>query len=504
MEQNGLVKDKLILCNHAFVFTNKSDKDPVSLYSFLLLAQAISENIKAKSKILVSMEGFGQGQYISKIARYLQYRNHLVYTYDKHTSVPLMVDEFCVKNYNLDYVIKIVVDTRNKCVKLLILNSKLEYLSLEQYANIEQIYSSNSVFNIDFETMDLIKLDLNRLVNTLTSKEHMLKPFVNIKQRYKSMSLLSHANNFALQIMTKLVTNYNSDFKFRKRKVSLYNLEFLLNIFTKNYRNKEINNVFHFDELNTFSVHFLLKNKYKLMDIHSLALVYLDFYLEEYKRAQIDVSKFKVLIPFDAPNNIKELLLQYHVYYEYFDENTRFSVLNDKSYVFAYSKNGFIANPKYSKQINDYYFMICLVWMLNSYANRNNLFTFKYNKLIENFGSTKTTTTSCKLTNLTIDSITEFIDQFNLNNLAKSGYFIEKINKWDTTLLFLFRIQTDKKHELIFYFDPSANELKITTHLRITYKYKSVYSFTDKFKITLLINKIIKDLKRFIKQKKIK
>ncbi|BAP01145.1 hypothetical protein MCAL160_0679 [Mycoplasmopsis californica HAZ160_1] len=494
------LKDKIARIANSFVFYDITEKNPVSTNSFLLLAQAINQNIYSKSNILISLQGFSQSQYISKFAKFLQYSGHTIYEFDTPTSTPFMVDEYAMKLHKLDYLFKITVDSTNSLVRVHLYNKDLKPLNSESLNNIYQIYIQNKPFNFKFSAQPLVRLDFERYVNILAGKEEILKPFVDIKPRYKTMSLLTHRNQQALKIMRKILTNYANEYRIKNRKISVKRLKIRLKLFKKTYSKLGITNVIHFDEINHMNSFFFVNNRYRFLDYHTLALVYLDFYLQEYKRAKFEVQKFKVLIPFDAPYRIKELLKQYSVQYSYFDENTYKDLLLDKSYVFAYNSQGFIANPKYSTEINNYYFFACLIWMLNSYANRNNLLNFKLEQIEQQFGRIKTITRTKKIKMYNNIALIRFC-----NYLAKQGnnkQFQHKIiGCWEGNRFYLFSASNEKKHQIIFYYDFEKLELKAEIRFCMSYKYKNHFSVFDWVKALKYIQKTFSNFKIFIDKK---
>ncbi|MBU4689914.1 MAG5620 family putative phospho-sugar mutase [Mycoplasma zalophidermidis] len=502
-DKNVLKKDKLLHINNNYVFLNKTEKDPVRLCSFLLLAQAIHENIKPKSKILISLEGETRNKYLTKVAKFLQSHGHIIYEYDKHSSAPMILDEYAMKVNPLDYLLKLTINTEFKYLQVNIKDSKFDDLTPEKQSEIYEMYVNNHEFNFDWDVKPFIKLNFDKYVSELCSKNEILKPFANVKQRYKSLSLLTHKNLTSLVLMRNLLQNYANNFKTRKRSHGLKWVKVVSKLFRKSMIKRKISNIFHFGDSSKINVGLLLNNRFNFADSNTLALIYLDFYLEEYKRVKKDISDFKVMIPHSSTYAVKDLLKQYGVGWTYFDHSNYKSVLNDKNYVFAYTENNFIANPKYSPEFNNYYFFICLIWMLNSYANRNNLLSFKYNKLVESFGSIKTIKKRYKLDFEETKKITNFIstaimkDKKNKSNL---WFNFEAIDKWDHNKYFFIKLTTSKKHEVIFYYDFDSKKLCVDIIMCMVYRYKDNYSFLEQCSIAIKINWILHKFKKLLRK----
>ncbi|MCT4469447.1 MAG5620 family putative phospho-sugar mutase [Mycoplasma sp. HS2188] len=497
-------KDLLMLVNNSLIFKQKTEKKPISKSSLILLAKGINSVIEANSNILISIEGVTQNQYISKIACFLQQQGHKIYEFDKHISIPLMVDEFVVKNEPIDYLIKISISVKNKFVKVQIKDKNFENLNEKDIEEITQIYDQNPVFNIDYELQPFEQIEYKKYCDLLTSKEQILKPFLNIKQRYLSTHLLSYTVKSNSKILEKLLINNGSEdtFKTTRKAHSFKFLKFLTWFNKRRLLKRNINNIFHIDELSELNVGLLINNKYRFLNSNFLALLYLDFYLEEYKRGKVDVSQFKILIPYTANYAVKDLLSQYHIEWEYFDENTYRMYKDDKNFVFAYTENNFIPNPKYSLEFNNYYFFACLQWMLNSYVNRNNLLSFRYNKLIENFGVVKTKHEEYKLQPKNIKYISSFIRNLYNGKKDKQWAQMEVIEKWDNGKYYLFRVETIKKHEILIYYDFYKSKICVDLKMCMIYEYRSNYSFLDHSNIQFKIWKITNNLRNYVKKQK--
>ncbi|QBF34913.1 hypothetical protein EG856_03285 [Mycoplasmopsis phocirhinis] len=497
-------KDSLLIVNNSLIFQHKSEKNPLSKQSLVLLSSAIDTVLKPQSNILISLEGVSQNQYIKKIACFLQYQNHKIYEYDKHVSIPLMVDEFVLKNEAIDYLIKISISIQNQLIKIQIKDKNFDNLNSQTINEIKNIYQKKPFFNFDYNSRQFEQIEYKKYLDLLTSKEQILKPFLHIKQRYLSTHLLSYTMKTNADILEKLLINNESrkTFKTLRKPHSFKFLKFLA-LFTKRRLLKQnIKNIFHIEANSQLKVGLLLNNKYRFLSSNFLALIYLDFYLEEYKRSKFDISQFKILIPYTANYAVKDLLNQYHIQWEYFDENTYKKYKNDRNFVFAYTENYFMPNPQYSLEFNNYYFFACLEWMLNSYVNRNNLLNYKYNKLIETFGIVKTKHEEYKLQPKNIKYIASFIRNLYSGKKDKEWALMEVIEKWDNGKYYLFRVETIKKHEILIYYDYYKNKICVDLKMCMVYQYRSNYSFLDHFKLQFKIWKITNMLRKYVKKQK--
>ncbi|TQC54079.1 hypothetical protein E1I18_00540 [Mycoplasmopsis mucosicanis] len=493
------LKAKLYKYNINLVFKPSSKKESINQQSLMLLASMINMHIKPNSKILISLEGYTEGQYISKISRLLRQQNHQIFEYDIAQSVALTLDEYVMKQNNIDYLIKISIVGKLNNVQINLYDANLHHFSSEIIEKIHTNYELNPLLDQSIAHQNNEYINLKSYQDELCSNNKILKAFVNIKQRYKSLFYLAHNNFNALEIAKTLLDNLKNDYRFNNKKSTLFWLKFKATFLRRLFLRKEIFNLFYFDQNSQMHVGLNIKNKFKFFSNHELALLYLDFYFEEYLRAKFDISKFKVLLPYDSTLLLKNMLKQYNVHYEYFDENTQNSVLNDKSYIFAYDKNKFNGNPKFSSLLNNYYFFACLIWMLNSYTNRNNLLAYKYKKVQESFGKIKTNRFQFSVSVDQSDKLIQFTNQ--LNRILKSRRIkeIEIINKWNDNNFYLANIYTHKNTQFSVFYDFINQKLNISLNFYIVYEHKSVYSLSEHIKNLFLTLKIAKNFKKMCK-----
>lgn len=497
------MKDLLHLYSDRLYFKNVTEKTPIKYGSLTLLAYSIDLVLNKNSKILVTILGKTQHQYIRKLSAFLQTKKHQIYTYDKPVSSSLWIDELAFKTNELDYLIKIFIDSKNQNAYIKILDKNLQSINKHLLEKIVESYNENLVFKFDSTTAQSFNnIKYQTIVKSSTSKSGILKPFIGIRQRYKSKTYLFHQNNLnSFEISKSLLTSYPSDFIAKNKSLSIKKIKTLLYFFEAYFAREKISSIIHQNEVDKIDIFLRINNKFQLINSNLLAMIYLDFYLEEYKRAHVDISKFNVLIPHSANNGVKELLSQYNVSWEYFDEATYKDLLKNPNYVFAYNENNFIANPKYSNEFNNHYFITCLIWMINSYLNRNNLLSFKHNRIIECFGQYKQVNFQHKIVVKNIDYLIEFTKEFVKNKPLKNIQNCSAILSYEDSKFYLFKLSNLKNHEIIVYYDFAADKIKVITNLCYVYKFKPVFAFFDTFKAKVLTSKIFKLIKKFLSKK---
>lgn len=131
--------------------------------------------------------------------------------------------------------------------------------------------------------------------------------------------------------------------------------------------------------------------------------------------------------------------------YFYYNLDIIEELLNDENCLFIYLFEKINVNLRYLKIYNNYYFLICLVWMFNIYRNRNNLLLFKYNLFKENFGSIYVIKKYKKI---------EFVNLNNLVLIIENKYLESKLfNK-----IVIFKFWCENNYVILkFYFDNSKN-----------------------------------------------
>ncbi|RMX35831.1 MAG5620 family putative phospho-sugar mutase [Mycoplasmopsis fermentans] len=489
-EQIIVSNDNLLIRNDTFLFKT-NNKEKIELSSILRLLQAINKTIlKSNSNILLSFEG--QEFYNENIQYFSSYfikNNHNVFKYHNNFSISLILDEYAYKKASYDFLIKFKNIKNDNYITIQIFDKNFEILTSENLQKIYDYYQLNKWQNKEIVIKDPKLVNEFELIDELASKEQILKAFVNVKQRYKTLSYFASDNKFSQSIGTELLNNYQNKYITNNKNISLLNLKWLTFFAASSwYRENKIQNIFHFDINSNLNVCLRLNDKFKWLNSHELVLIYLDFFLEEIKRNGIDISNSYVVVPQNTTYQILELLKQYKVKYYFYDLKNINKQLKNESCLFAYIDNKFIANPRYSTEFNNYYFFICLIWMLNSYTNRNNLLSFKYNQLAERVGKIKISKKSYKYS---FDKLENLIKYFSLNYKRWFTAF-NAYRVWNDHKYMLFKLINNKKHQMIFYWDDVKGKLVIEYQMCCNFENISNTVWRDKLKLQILLFVLIK------------
>lgn len=349
-EQIIVSNDNLLIRNDTFLFKT-NNKEKIELSSILRLLQAINKTIlKSNSNILLSFEG--QEFYNENIQYFSSYfikNNHNVFKYHNNFSISLILDEYAYKKASYDFLIKFKNIKNDNYITIQIFDKNFEILTSENLQKIYDYYQLNKWQNKEIVIKDPKLVNEFELIDELASKEQILKAFVNVKQRYKTLSYFASDNKFSQSIGTELLNNYQNKYITNNKNISLLNLKWLTFFAASSwYRENKIQNIFHFDINSNLNVCLRLNDKFKWLNSHELVLIYLDFFLEEIKRNGIDISNSYVVVPQNTTYQILELLKQYKVKYYFYDLKNINKQLKNESCLFAYIDNKFIANPRYS------------------------------------------------------------------------------------------------------------------------------------------------------------
>ncbi|WP_051586202.1 MAG5620 family putative phospho-sugar mutase [Mycoplasmopsis lipofaciens] len=499
--ENLKIKNKVYLRNNTFVFKNNS-KEPLSNYSFFLLAEAIDKIFLKNNyrKIMISHEGINFNKKIyDVIGYYLNEKKYLILNYESLLSTNLILDEKFYKSGYYDVLIKFIQKSKN-VLEMKIYSDNFELVNSNEILN---YYNSLNIEYLPYK--DFISTNINCLsyIENMSSKKDMLKPFANIKQRYKSKSFIACKDYFSSKLISDLLKNYNTDFKIPKKNKNYRWINFSTSFFYRwSLIKQNYKNIFYFDDLSNIKIALWLNKKFTQMKFQDIVLIYLDFFFEELKRAKVDISEKFIVIPQNATYQVIDLVNQYKVKWFYYDEDKNNNKFNDPNCLFVFINNKVIANPRYSIQFNNYYFFICLIWMLNTYTNRNNLLNFKCKRINEVFGKLKIKSKKYKfnknLINPLIESAKEMINVIhNRNDNSKTLLKnINIFNKWNDDKLILFKLITNKHHQLVFIYDDITSKLIVEFQLCYEYEFKSYNVFLDKLKLGYFVLKLLSKAKK--------
>ncbi|WP_406616690.1 MAG5620 family putative phospho-sugar mutase [Mycoplasmopsis adleri] len=503
MKNKEIRQDDIILyCNNSLIL--KADKKmTISDFSIQLLCELFTKYIfnNKNQKLLVSYEG--NSKYypiINGFSFYLTKNNHLVYNYDSILGVDSSLDELVCRDLKLDYCVKVISNYQDNNISVKIYDAnenKKKFISGEVLKKIAEEFKtliSDKSNAIPYETTYKTELaNLELFIQEQASKRELLRAFVNVRPRYKSKNLIITNEFYSNELINNLLTNYESNFSLKKAdlKTKLYLFSFKT-FQHRNYFNNNYQSLIKIDEYGNLDVSCYINHKLVNMNLNEIILVYLDFLIEELKRGKsVNIKDLFVLIAPNTSYQIIELLKQYNVKYIYCNEKSYQNLINNKNCLFAYTYNKINANPRYSYLFNNYYFFIYLIWMLNTYVNRNNLLSFKYNKLKENFGNIIYKNSRKKFDHNLIPTLISAL----INNYKKSNIYdaINVFKFWvDDTYALLKLVNTSSKHATILSYDYVNEQLIIENQLCTEYNQSDVPYFMNFHKMKSFINKTIK------------
>lgn len=504
-ESQSNLKNHLILRENSLVFKFAKHKKIANL-SVQHLAQAIIENIKNNDtqKVLISHQGTEvKNDYFKNFNFiFLDSKNFKVFNYENAFGVDNILNEIVYRKEHFDYSIHLVFAKKNKALEIQIRDNNFQLISNEL---INKIYSSYKNKILEFKTIHELKsniIPIQKYIDLLASKDEILKAFANVKQRYKTSSLIYSDSTFSRELLSSLFTGYNNSFEvLNRRKISFLATKITMKFFPRVYlEKKHIENIFYMGAYNDLHLALWIDRHFKWVEFQTLVLIYLDFLLEEIKRTNKDISQLFVVIPQNASFRIVELLKKYKVKTYFYNNNEIDKWLSDENCLFAYLDEQAIANPRYSKHFNNYYFAICLLWMFNTYANRNNLLSFKYNQLNDRLGKFKLKKSYIKEDYKNIETIIKYISNTH-REYSKVFQGINVYRSWNGHKYMLLKLLTDKKHQVILYWDDNKQKLVVEYQLCLEYEEKANNTFFDLIKMKLAIHKMLRKSKNFVASK---
>ncbi|VEU75332.1 Uncharacterised protein [Mycoplasmopsis maculosa] len=461
---NNNNKNTLFWCNNSLVL-KAYGKNAISDFSLSLLIDLFQKHIFIgnNKKILVSYQGnIKNYKLVEKINYCIAKHEHFVYNYGKKSSFDISLDDVALRHNNLDYVVKIYGYKKN-VYKIRVYDKSNMFLNNDVF---RKIYEQYNKFDSKDYTGEIIsnsyltkKINVEELISIQCSHEELLKDFTYIKSRYKSKSLMFSQNDFTKKTLSKLFNNYESDVDVLNKPTLSENDLFLKTIFDKSiFQRKKIQSIFKINDFSNIETYLYVDKKYKYFNENQLMLLYLDFLINELKRSGINTKELFVILPYNASFQIVELLKFYDVKYHYYNQKNINNFLNNENCLLTYANNKFNTNPRFSKVFNIYYFLISLIWMLNSFRNRNNLLSFKWKELYENHGLVLYKHKEYKFDNSKIKS---FIDIVSRNfNVTKAYFKNLKIYKsFMDDKYTLFKFTSDKKHQIIVFYDYITEKL---------------------------------------------
>ncbi|WP_029512994.1 MAG5620 family putative phospho-sugar mutase [Mycoplasmopsis iners] len=501
MKKGEITKLPIEFYNRSFVFRKVKNLDNLSL-SLNYFVQAFSAIFSDQiNKILISPSGdlIQQNTFNSFVEFFTSFYQTLFF--DKYSSVPLEIDEYVYNHEKYDVLFKISLNKKLDYLVIDILSFKNHKLTKELLKKIKETYELLNDMHFDTNKTNLVSLSLDKYLNYFASSNSTTGDFKKLKERYKSVLAFNFKTNTQKSLVSKMLKFYKNDYKIVPFAYNGFWRKIWFNLFSDLKKNKKhVHAIFNWQKNNTFQTWFKINNKFELIESSDLALIYLNFFFEELKRSHEDLSEKYVVISHDSNYKLLKFLKQFKIKYYYFDEENHHSNINNPNCLFVYINNYFLSNTMSFKVFNNSYFLLCLIWMFNNYRNRNNLLTFKYKQLEDNFGITKTKIVEKayqidKLDNL-IKAATKFINLKHKHNLINK---INVFNDYEDKKLFLFKLLTSKNHAVILSYDFLKKKLVIQYQLCKQYEYESRNIILDFLLLKLEVRKILRISKKILK-----
>ncbi|WP_235732090.1 MAG5620 family putative phospho-sugar mutase [Mycoplasmopsis canis] len=215
------------------------------------------------------------------------------------------------------------------------------------------------------------------------------------------------------------------------------------------------------------------KNKYILLTEDQLIYLFINNYYLTWKKSGI-LEKNKLFIPFYTSKNILKLLSTFKIP---FDWNKNIS--RNQNILLSFTDNKFSSNIDNNLNYVNYPFIIKLCFMLYNYKINNNLFDYKYKKMIESNSNILLTSNDIKIS---YKNSLEILNFYHIGERIYKKIKILEINKVDNvsreqhdylTIKFSFKKKTFysyifynfKKNSIVFKneleLDNSLNKIKI-------------------------------------------
>ncbi|MGP1451184.1 MAG: MAG5620 family putative phospho-sugar mutase [Metamycoplasmataceae bacterium] len=483
--------------NHHIIFNKKYGFANFNEYSASWLAQALNEIVfqNESQKIFISIENEKFNfKSLNHFKDKLSLIEHQIYQFNNSNISNFNFAYYASKKMNMDYLIHFNYYEKEDAVDILIYNFKRGFDNFLLDIKIKELFEyleNNDLNNLDYKENKTLPIDYDFYLDEYTSNNHLLKAFRNIKQRYKTTNLINSKNIHCLNETEFLLNRYNKQFLknyIKEKNIHyLYKNKLIGNLF---YRNKKINNIFNFDSNNNLTVITRLKEKYLYLNNHNLSLIYLDFFLQELKiDGEMNLNNFFVVLPVNAPKTLKILLNRYKVNIKYENDDLD-QLIKNPNCLFYYNENRFIPNPRFFFYYDNYYFLVCLIWMFNSLLNRNNLLTYKWEQLKDNLGEIIFKNKEVKIKKLKND----WLDILKKNDLKKNDFSLEIINFKNDLFHYLFKIKTNNNHQVIVKKNNFNNQIIIEYQLITEYHETINNIFFDYLKIKKIIKKLIKTI----------
>ncbi|ATO30916.1 hypothetical protein CO229_02200 [Mycoplasmopsis bovirhinis] len=251
--------------------------------------------------------------------------------------------------------------------------------------------------------------------------------------------------------------------------------------------------IIYLNQANQLKIYAWRKNRYILLREEDLVYLFINYYFLTWKNNS-SLTLNSIYLPFYVSKNILNLLVNFKINY---DQNSRID-LDHQNVLLSFANNRFSANLNYKLFYSNYDFILKLCYIFFNYKNNNNLFGYKYKKMLE---SNQNIILNSKAFNFPYLEALKIDSLFNLNEKYCKSLELIKIKKYD--------FKTNLQHDLL--------ELTFTYKRQLFYIY-IFYDFMQrqlvlkletetKYNLTLtkkLINKLILKLLQHAVSQKIK
>ncbi|WP_129622864.1 MAG5620 family putative phospho-sugar mutase [Mycoplasmopsis columbinasalis] len=468
-------------------------------YSLNLLAQAIQKtlNINSKFKLFISYQGmFLPKKIFQNVLDYFSFFCETT-TYNSLLSIPLELDYYAQTKLGYDFLIKAIYHHKLKKLVIKLVNFN-EEIPVEKLTEIVNIYQTLNEYSALSNRAKSNSLNIAQLLHTLSDlKTGLTKDFVSLKERYKTQFFINSRSIVARNLATELFTNYKNNYQLGATFFPTYISTWFWRWRLKTKKNKNLTAVYDLDFNDNLEAWFVLNQKLKKLNNLDLALFFLYFFLEEFKFKKTSLDDHFVVISHESSYKIVELLKLYKVKYYFYNNQTINEYLQDPNCLFVFTNKTFIITPTESLPFQNYYFLLYLTIMHNSYKNRNNLLTFKYRQVLELFGLTKSLRVHKKFKQeklyFLLRAVRTIFNSFNSGTLFNN---LIVHNKQEKDRIILFQFTSEKHHTMTWSYDLVAEKIQINYDVCFQYNFKSNGSHLNFLKMWWLSRKIFKQTKK--------
>ncbi|MBU4692684.1 hypothetical protein KQ876_00470 [Mycoplasma sp. CSL7491-lung] len=394
-----------------------------NLFTILSITEIFCSNLRKNNrKILMGKNKNIDNKIFNSMISIANKNGSDIFTYNTEE-----INEFIILNTlrGMDIKHSILLDynpTNNKYY-IKIYNSN-EMISIDDQNIIIEALNGFNKFIIPNNNYDTTVLNIEKLFKVIDKKiiEPQIKKFKKIykKPQFHIQTLISNKqDNY---IVTKMLSN--SGFKVSKLQSSLskniindinfYNLYKLFN--TTTYK---ADLIIKLDQNSNLSMIVRVKNSYIKLSEDELIYLYISYSFLKWKKSGETIYK-NIFLPHDVSSNILNLMNMYSISYRFENE------LKSNDVLLAYNKNKFSNSNNYNLNLENFDFILNYCLMLYDYKINNNLFAYKYKKmiddnsniLIKNYSYKMTLEKSILISDKIIDQ-SKISKKYKLDNLTK-------------------------------------------------------------------------------------